>query len=93
MEKSKATRHVLTEKIVSLKQEKVNIRPEIVKLITATKELQAQVKIVHKLLGLSINPCKLFTRRSRVIYPSATKDAWSHCTEALSLTRLIRKLN
>lgn len=44
VEKSRATRTVLKEKIVALKAEQVSIKPEIVKLITATKALQAQIE-------------------------------------------------
>lgn len=45
VEKSKATRQVLTDKIASLKEEQLAIKPEIVKCIKATKQLLVQVNI------------------------------------------------
>lgn len=47
VEKSKATREILKEKIVTLNAEKLSIKPEIVKLIDSTKQLQAQVRYSH----------------------------------------------
>lgn len=44
VEKSRATRAVLKEKIATLKAEQVSVGPEIVKLITATKALQAHIE-------------------------------------------------
>lgn len=47
VEKSRVTRNVLKEKIVALKAEQVSIKPEIVKLIKATKELQGKVSSIR----------------------------------------------
>lgn len=43
-EKSKTTRAVLKENIAKLKTDKVNVKPEIVKLIKNVKALQSQIE-------------------------------------------------